>query len=296
MALLSSVSAFSVSVPTTRTFVPKSLSSAWSLSMSAASSSAPSSSSSKLTRLPQSAVRVDIVAPGASTQAAYDKVCRELSKNIAIPGFRKGAKIPPQVLEQAMSAKGGRQALRKEAINSLLTQLIEPTLKQEYNLEPIGQPTLLVSVDELANTFVPGQDLQLQVQCDVWPDLQWKKDLSEKPYLGLTGSYKRKPFNQAKLDKALKDLKERHAMLGPKDNSAALELGDACTVQMDGYWALPDGSKGDPLPNAASGENVEVILGPGRYMDGLVEGLIGAKVGETKTVSVQFPKVKREHP
>jgi len=114
---------------------------------------------------------VDIVAPGTSTKAAYDKVCRELSKQITIPGFRKGAIIPPQVLEQAMAAKGGRHALRKEAINSLLKQLIEPTLKQEYNLEPIGQPTLLASVDELANTFVPGQELQLQIQCDVWPDL-----------------------------------------------------------------------------------------------------------------------------
>jgi trigger factor len=233
------------------------------------------------------------VAPGTSTQAAYDKACRELSKQIAIPGFRKGAKIPAQVLEQAMAAKGGRQALRKQAINSLLSQLIEPTLKQEYNLEPIGQPTLLVSVDELANTFVPGEELQLQVQCDVWPDLQWKQELSTKPYLGLAGTYQRKPFHQAKLDATLRDLQERYAILEPKDasNNAVLEMGDACTVQMEGYWALPDGSKGDPLPNAASGENVQIILGLGRYMEGLVEGLVGAQVGDTKTISVQFPKV-----
>jgi trigger factor len=206
------------------------------------------------------------------------------------------------VLEQAMAAKGGRQALRKEAINSLLNQLIEPTLKQEYNLEPIGQPTLLVSVDELANRFVPGEELQLQVQCDVWPDLQWKQELSTKPYLGLTGTYQRKPFHQEKLDATLRDLQERYAILEPKEdasssnnNAVVLEMGDACTVQMAGYWALPDGkSKGEPLPNAASGENVQVILGLGRYMEGLVEGLVGAQVGDTKTISVQFPKVKHQ--
>ena len=60
---------------------------------------------SKLERLPESAVRVTIVAPGSATKAAYDKACMELSKTISIPGFRKGSKIPPQVLEQAMSAK-----------------------------------------------------------------------------------------------------------------------------------------------------------------------------------------------
>ena len=49
--------------------------------------------------------------------------------------------------------------------------------------------------------------------------------------------------------------------------------------------------KGEPLPNAASGDRVEVILGPGRYMTGLVEGLVGAKVGETKLVRVSFPEV-----
>lgn len=53
--------------------------------------------------------------------------------------------------------------------------------------------------------------------------------------------------------------------------------------------ATADGEKGEPLPDAASGDNVEIILGQGRYMDGLVEGLIGAVVGDTKTVTVAFP-------
>lgn len=69
-------------------------------------------------------------------------------------------------------------------------------------------------------------------------------------------------------------------------------MGDACVVNMDGYMAAADGvSKGDPLPAAASGDRVDVVLGTGRYMEGLVEGLVGAKVGETRTVTVSFPEV-----
>jgi trigger factor len=247
-----------------------------------------------LERLPESSVQVTITAPASATKASYEKACTELSKSITIPGFRKGAKIPPQVLEQAMSAKGGRNALRVQAINSLLAELIEPALKEDHGLEPIGQPTLVIPAEELAKTFQPGQELQLQVKCDVWPDIEWKAiEGQDKPYMNLEGSYKRKPFNQVKFDKALNDLMERYATLQPIDDTDhALELGDACVVNMVGFMALEDGSKGDPLPDAASGDRVEVIMGPGRYMPGLVEGLVGGKAGDTKLVSVTFPVVR----
>lgn len=248
---------------------------------------------STLERLPESAVKVVITAPGSATKAAYDKACTELSKNISIPGFRKGAKIPPQVLEQAMSAKGGRYALREQAINSLVGELLEPALKDEHGLEPIGQPTLEIPASEMAKDFTPGKDLELTVKCDVWPDIEWQQvDGKEKPYFGLKGSYKRKPFDQKKFNKALNDLKERYATLEKiEDANHELQMGDACIVNMEGYMATDAGEKGEKLPDAASGDNVEVILGEGRYMTGLVEGLVGAKVGDTRTVRVTFPSV-----
>lgn len=249
---------------------------------------------SKLERLPESAVKVTITAPGSATKAAFEKACNELSKNISIPGFRKGAKIPPQVLENAMSAKGGRYALRTQAINELLGELIEPALKDEHGLEPIGQPRLEQDTEEIAKNFKAGEDLVLDVLCDVWPDIKWNEvEGQEKPYMGLPGTYKRKPFDQAKFDKALSDLMERYASLAPiEDKEHELQMGDACVVNMEGFMATEDGEKGEPLPNAASGDRVEVVLGPGRYMTGLVEGLIGAKVGETKLVKVSFPEVR----
>jgi len=251
--------------------------------------------SSTLSRLPDSAVEISLKIPGKATQAAYDKACFELSKTLVVPGFRKGARIPPQVLEQCMSSKeGGRYALRVEAINSLLGQLIGPALKDEHGLEPIGQPSLVVPVEDLAATFSPGEDVELLVKCDVWPEIQWAEDNGGKPYYGLTGSYSRKPFNQEKMDKAMNDLRERYATLQPAAEGSILAIGDACRVNMVGYMAKDDGSKGDPLPNAASGDNVEIVLGTGRYMVGLVEGLVGAKVGESRVVTVEFPMILRD--
>mmetsp|Transcript_120419 Transcript_120419/g.348034 ORF Transcript_120419/g.348034 Transcript_120419/m.348034 type:complete len:585 (+) Transcript_120419:121-1875(+) len=251
---------------------------------------------STLERLPESAVKVVITAPGSATKAAYDKACTELSKNISIPGFRKGAKIPPQVLEQAMAGKGGRYALREQAINSLVSELIEPALKEEHGLEPIGMPALEIPAAEMAKDFKPGEDLELAVKCDVWPDIKWKDvEGREKPYIGLKASYKRRPYDQAKFDKALSDLKERYAKLAPiNDPNHQLRMGDACVVNMEGWMATDDGEKGEKLPDAASGDRVEVILGEGRYMTGLVEGLVGAKVGDTKTVKVTFPAALKD--
>jgi len=260
------------------------------------SSDEASGEKSTLVRLPNSAVEVTIRAPGSATKASYDMVCNELAKNIEIPGFRKGARIPPNVIESTMAAKGGKNALRAQAITTLLGDLIEPSLKDEHGLEPIGQPELTVPAEELAKSFIPGEPIELVIKCDVWPDIQWKEvEGQEKPYYGLKGSYKRAPVDQSKFDRALNDLRERYATQEPMEEGTELKDGDACKVNMVGYMAAPDGvTKAEPLPDAASGDNVEVILGEGRYMEGLVEGLYGAKVGDTRTVYVTFPNKLRD--
>lgn len=246
---------------------------------------------SKLVRKADSAVEVTLTVPGPATQAAYDGACAEFSKTISIPGFRKGSKIPPAVIENALGAKGGKNTLRTQAIQTLLNQLLEPALKEEHNLEPVGQPSLVTSADELAEKYNPGQPIEIVVACDVWPDIAWKDvEGQEKPYHGLKASYTRKPFDEVRFNQALKDLAERYAVTEPAAEGKELAMGDSCIVDMKGYMAAEDGvTKGEPLPDAASGDDVEVILGDGRYMEGLVEGLLGSKVGDTKTVTVSFP-------
>jgi trigger factor len=257
------------------------------------STAADEKKSSSLKRLPDSAVELTLHVPSVATTAAYDRTLADVAKKVSIPGFRKGAKIPPAVIENAWARQGGRRVLRTMAINSICDELIGKTLKEEYDLEPIGSPTLVTPAEHLAESFVPGEELDVIVKCDVWPEIRWKDvEGRDKPYMGLRGKYKRGPFNQARFDAAIRDLTERYAKLEPyEDESRPLAMGDACTVNMVGYMANADGSKGMPLPDAASGDNVEVILGGGRYMAGLVEGLEGGRVGETKTVNVRFPDV-----
>lgn len=249
---------------------------------------------SVLRRLPDSAVEIVLTATAAATKSSYDRAANELSRAITIPGFRKGSKLPEQVLKNALTQKTGNpHAIETQALNYLLDTMVEFAIKEEHKLTPIGQPVLSVKLEELAQKLKPGQELQIALTCDVFPDMKWKEEYASlpKPYYGLTGTYKRKPFNQERYNAALLDLRDKNALLSPlEDDTVALAWGDACVVNMVGFMANADGSKGDPLPNAASGDNVDVILGEGRYMKGLVEGLIGGRVGETRTCHVTFPE------
>jgi hypothetical protein len=52
-----------------------------------------------------------------------------------------------------MAAKGGRNALKTQAIYTLLSELIESALKEEHGLEPIGQPALKTSASYQVTTL-----------------------------------------------------------------------------------------------------------------------------------------------
>ena len=71
-------------------------------------------------------------------------------------------------------------------------------------------------------------------------------------------------------------------------------MGDACVVNMVGYMADESGGKGEPLPNAASGDQVDVVMETGKYMEGLVEGIVGAKVDDVREIKVVFPSFLKD--
>ncbi|GMI04300.1 hypothetical protein TrVE_jg1530 [Triparma verrucosa] len=245
-----------------------------------------------------SSVSVTITATAEQTRDAYDRVITDASKSLDIPGFRKGSKIPANVVESVLEkgGRGGKEFLKKQALKQLIASVVEPALQDDPSVDPIGEPALTQSEEILVSLFQPSEEIQLNVKCDVWPEVKWVGGASDgKAYDGLEGSYTRKPFNQQKMDEAIKDLKDRQAKLAPKDgDSPTLEMGDACVVNMVGFLADADGKKGEPLPNAASGDQVDVVMETGKYMSGLVEGLVGASVNDTREIKVTFPPNLRD--
>lgn len=71
-------------------------------------------------------------------------------------------------------------------------------------------------------------------------------------------------------------------------------MGDQAVANMQGFYEAEDGSKGEPLPDFAEGQGIDITLEEGKFMPGFVEGLVGAKKNETRAVPVQFPETARK--
>ena len=80
-----------------------------------------------------SSVELTINVTGEQTKDAYSRVIADAGKNMDIPGFRKGAKIPANVIESVLEGgnnqpAGGKNLLRKQALKQLVG-LVETVLK-----------------------------------------------------------------------------------------------------------------------------------------------------------------------
>ena len=108
-------------------------------------------------------------------------------------------------------------------------------------------------------------------------------------YKGLNVEVEEAEFNQEAYDAALTKLRKQHCDIIEQPAGVPCADGDQIIVNRVGFLANEDGGKGEPLPALAGGEGVTVPLEPGKFMPGLVEGLVGACKDETKDIQVTFP-------
>ena len=90
-------------------------------------------------RLPESQVRLDIVADEAEFASAVEKAARKVARDVQIPGFRKG-KVPRSMIERMY----GREVFLEEAHKLIMDDLYRKALLQE-ELVPVGPPEVEVT-------------------------------------------------------------------------------------------------------------------------------------------------------
>eukprot|EP00967_Tisochrysis_lutea_P073365 scaffold98222_cov28-Tisochrysis_lutea.AAC.1 len=228
---------------------------------------------------PKSSVALDISIPGDVTQKVHDNVLSKLGQRFEIDGFRKG-KAP----KEALIAKIGTERLKLAVVEELIDVGMSKSGSQ-LRLQTIGEARLQGQLEDLAKVYEPGKAMDFTISVDVYPEVP----ITAESYTGLKVQVERVPFNQEAYDTAILKLRDQYADLQDAEDDATAEEGNQLLVDMVGYVAQADGSKGDRLPDVAGGENVQLPLKPGRFMPGLVEGLVGVKKGETREIAVTFP-------
>ena len=220
---------------------------------------------------PVSRMAVEIGIPAGRTQTSHDQAVEKLSRSIKLPGFRKG-KVPRSVLVQQI----GPLRIRATALEELVDSVFRDALKQA-EIAAIGQPSVDGGFEALLERFEPGQELSLTLEMDVEPTP------SLKATKGLKAEAESVSFDAGRVDELIEQSRRQLATLVPVEGRAAAS-GDVAVVSFSGTYT----DNGEAI-SGGSADSMEVELEEGRMIPGFVEGIIGMKAGDSKTVDCQFP-------
>jgi trigger factor len=204
-----------------------------------------------------------------SVDEIFDAITKDYQKQASLPGFRPG-KAP-----RDMVAKKYEADIADEAKRRLIGDNYRKAL-DEKKIQAIGYP----DIEEIQ--FGRGQNLQFAATIETAPEFELPE------YKGLPVKRETKSVTDEDVERAIQLLAQQHT----KFETAARELkmGDVAVVN---YTGTCDGKPITETAPTAKGlteqKNFWVDIAPNTFIAGFADQLIGAKAGDKKTVTVDFP-------
>ncbi|MGD1877959.1 MAG: trigger factor [Kiloniellaceae bacterium] len=189
---------------------------------------------------------------------------RELSARMKIPGFRPG-KAPIKLLKQRYGPSVMGEVLERAVTDSSAQAL------NERGLRPAIQPKIEI------DSFEDGKDLEYSMAIELLPEIT-PMDFSS---LALERVKIKVPDEE--VTSALERLAASRKESKPLETPRPAQSGDVVVLDFKGTV------HGEALPGMA-GEDHHLELGSNSFIGGFEEQLIGAEVGENRTVNVTFPE------
>lgn len=205
-----------------------------------------------------------ITVPAKEFDKALDEAFKKVSKEVQVPGFRKG-KIPRQMFEQRF----GVESLYQDALDMVLPHAYGHAV-EETGINPVDQPE--VEVEEIEK----GKDLVLKMTVTVEPEVK----LGE--YKGLEAEKVEAEVTEAEVDEQIEAMLAQYADLVVKEEGEVAE-GDIVNLDFEGF--LND----EPFEGGKA-EGHELEIGSGQFIPGFEEQLVGLKPGDEKDLDITFPE------
>ncbi|NJM05389.1 trigger factor [Candidatus Gracilibacteria bacterium] len=218
-------------------------------------------------KLPKSLLAVEIELDKAQLEKGLDRAARRLSQKVNVPGFRKG-KAPRFIIENYF----GRDALMEEASEDLINNSFKAALEQE-GIDPIGPASL--------DHVISSDPFTFRVNVPVAPTITLPA------YRAIRVERAIEPVTDEMLSRSLDALRDKHVVLKELDEPRPAQQGDQLTVRLE---SIVDG---EPLEERQEGEEVAenpLVLEPGRVVDELYQGLLGANVGDKLEIAATMPE------
>lgn len=195
---------------------------------------------------------------------AVDEAFKKVSKQVSIPGFRKG-KIPRSMFEKRF----GLESLYQDALDIILP-VEYPKALDEAGIDPVDRPE--IDIEQLEQ----GKNLIFTAKVTVKPEVK----LGE--YKGLEVEKLDATVTDEEIDNEIKQLQERNAELVIKEEGT-IEQGDTAVLDFEGFV---DGE----VFEGGQAENYTLEIGSDSFIPGFEEQLVGLEAGAEKDVEVTFPK------
>ncbi len=227
-------------------------------------------------KLPASQIGLEIEISAENSQNTYEKVVRNLAHSTNIPGFRKG-KVPRQILIQRL----GPQRIKATVLEELIQESLKQAVEQE-SIESLGNYKLRSNFDELIQQYKPGEPLTFSASFDVPPT----PELGD--YQSLKVKAEETAYDPSQVDDFLEQRRAEQGTLVPVEDRPA-KMGDVAVVDYQGRFAPGEGEESEEIPGTQA-TDFQMELAEGKFVEGMVEGMVGMKPEETKEISVTFPE------
>jgi trigger factor len=215
-------------------------------------------------QLPKSLVELKFSVPVEDAKPYLDQAVAEISTARPLPGFRPG-KASYEDVKRAY----GEMLIWETALEKLVRAVYVKAILNE-NIETVGSPE--ISVEKL----VPGQPVEFTVTAPTMPSVTELADYS-KPQVDRKG----RTIKEDEVEKAIEDLRKMRRSEVVTDKAAGKD--DMVLVDME--------IKKDHVPvEGGTSRDHRVYLNEAHYIPGFAEKLVGAKKGENKTFTLEFPK------
>ncbi|MBN1977160.1 MAG: trigger factor [Anaerolineae bacterium] len=204
-------------------------------------------------------MRLTIELDEKETQQAMQRAARNISKQVNIPGFRKG-KAPYDLVLQRF----GEDTVRKEAAEALVEEAYDKALKQE-GIEPYA-PAALEKADLDPITFTFSVPLRPVVELGDYRDYRLK--------------YKQAKVSKSQVEEALQDIRMQNAILELVERP--VEMGDGASVSFSA-------TVGGEVVLKEDTAHVMVEADASYPAPGFAQELVGMSAGDKRTFTLTLP-------
>ncbi|MDD5003398.1 MAG: trigger factor, partial [Acidithiobacillus sp.] len=203
---------------------------------------------------------IHVTIPASEVESGVSQRLRNKARSARLPGFRPG-KAPMTLIERHY----GSDALM-ETFDHLINERYSQAVRDE-SLRPVGRPE--VQVEKGGR----GEDLVFTAVVEVYPEF-------DPQVPDATVIRKTAEVTDADVDATIDIMRQQRRFYVSAERPAQDE--DRVTVDFQGTI--------DGVPMAGGDvTDYAVVLGSGRLLPDIEQGLLGMSAGEDRTVAVQFP-------